>query len=161
LKSLCRSRIEKRQNWCQRLRGSGKSKPTVIQMRWRLARNRKHDASNQAVAIAGLAPALPGNRWKSAKEALEAGALVLAPSRTLLLHFGALTSPTKSTRQALGAVLADLGRRGDATTGLLSVKSDRLPRRKECPVFAQTCRSSRSLKGRKPPQSCRLHVHVD
>jgi hypothetical protein len=77
-------------------------------MRWRLARNRTHDASNQAVAIAGLAPALPRNRWKSAKEALEAGVLVLAPGGTLLLHFGALTSPTKSTRQASLLVLCSL-----------------------------------------------------
>jgi hypothetical protein len=79
LRSLCRSRTEKRRNWCQRLRGSGKSKPTVIQMRWRPARNRTPDASNQTAAIAGLAPALPGNRWKNAEGSIGGRALVLAP----------------------------------------------------------------------------------
>ncbi|HZZ25677.1 MAG TPA: hypothetical protein VFE60_25360 [Roseiarcus sp.] len=48
-------------------------------MRWRPARNRTPDASNQTAAIAGLAPALPGNRWKNAEGSIGGRALVLVP----------------------------------------------------------------------------------
>jgi hypothetical protein len=56
------------------------------------------------------------------KRSIGGRALVLAPGGTLLLQFGALTSPTKSTSQAsllkLCSATHDVA--GDATEGLLS-----------------------------------------